>query len=99
MATLLEKLQSKGVKVYNSEPFWVNPETIESVTIGENCVVADNKFGSKQLVMQVDGQMIYIALKFGVPADKPAYKLTAYTASRDWPEYHLSAGETKVFAE
>lgn len=99
MATLLEKLQSKGVKVYNSEPFWVNPEVIDSVTIGENCVVTDNKFGGKQLVMQVDGQVIYIPFKFGVPSDKPAYKLTSYVASRDWDEYHISSGEVKVFAE
>ena len=43
MATLLEKLQSKGVKVYTGTPLWAaQGKPIDTVKVGDNVVVQEN---------------------------------------------------------
>ena len=101
MASLLEKLSAKGIKVFTSNPFWVEVgKPIEKVVPSENCVVMEStKFpGSFQLAIQEGESVVYIPLKRGTKTDLNEYTLQEFSASRDWPEYNITAGETRIFA-
>ena len=97
--SLLNKLQAAGIKVYGSTPLWeAGNVIIAKLPIGDNAVVIKSKFDTNQLVIEEDGKRVYIPLKTGVMPDKKEYKLQEFSASRDWEEYHISAGDTKIFA-
>lgn len=97
--TLIEKLKAKGVKVYgDGTPLWEKVEELGTVVLSENCVLAEDRYGKKQLVMQEGTKTVYIPLKSGTPADKDSYSLVLYAATKDWEEYSISAGDTRVFA-
>ena len=98
--SLLQKLQEKGVKVYSGSPLWVPVgETISKIKTGANAVVTKSeRYSSYQLVIEEGDQRVYVALKSGISHEKDEYALQEFTASRDWEEYNISAGETRVFA-
>lgn len=96
---LLDKLIAKGVKVYESEPLWVaGAVVIKSIKVSDSCVVIKSKYDTNQLVIEENGKRVYIALKSGVMPDKKEYTIQEFGASRDWEEYNISEGDTKLFA-
>lgn len=96
--SLLNKLQAAGIKVYESTPLWEAGATIiANLPINDNTVVMDGKFGP-QIAIEEDGKRAYIQLKTGVATDKKEYKVVEFSASRDWEEYNIVAGQTKLFA-
>ena len=101
MATLLEKLQSKGVKVYTGTPLWAaQGKPIDTVKVGDNVVVQENsgQYKGHSLVIEQGESRVYVQLKNGVSPDREEYTIQEYTATKDWEEYGIVAGETKVFA-
>lgn len=101
MATLLEKLQAKGVKIYSGSPLWVaQGKPVATAKVGENCVVQENsgQYKGHSLVIEEGEQRVYVQLKNGVSPEKEEYTIQEYSATRDWEEYGITAGETKVFA-
>ena len=98
--SLLEKLQSKGIKVYSGSPLWESVgQPLGKAKIGPNCVVTKSeKFESFQLVIEEGEKRVYIPLKSGVSHEKEEYTLQEFTATRDWEEYKIVAGETRIFA-
>lgn len=100
MASLFDKLQKAGVTIYESTPLWVAGSVIiDKVTIGANALVIKSaKYDTHQLVIEENGKRVYISLKSGVMPDKKEYTIQEFGASRDWEEYNISEGDTKVFA-
>lgn len=101
MATLIEKLQAKGVKVYSGTPLWQPVgKPIDTLKVGDNVVVQENsgQYKGHSLVIEEGESRVYVQLKSGVAPDKEEYTLQEFTATRDWEEYGITAGETKVFA-
>jgi len=97
--SLLSKLEAKGVRVYNSTPLYEEVSTIDTVTIGENCVVTHNsEFDTYSLAIEEGEQRVYIPLKSQVSPDKDSYVITEFKATRDWADKNISKGDTKVFA-
>ncbi len=99
MATLLEKLQASGVKVYSGTPLWERVESLGTVQVDENHVITKSqRFDNFQLVIEETEGRVYIPLKNSVRADQDSYELVKYAATRDWEEYNISAGDVRVFA-
>jgi hypothetical protein len=99
--SLIEMLSAKGVKVFSSTPLWESVgKPISTVKVGADCVVIESeKFpGSYQIVVQEGDKRVYIPLKQGVSAQSDSFTLQEFTATREWPERNISAGETRVFA-
>lgn len=101
MATLIEKLQAKGVKIYSGTPLW-QPigQPLHTAKVGDNTVVQENsgQYKGHSLVIEEGESRMYIPLKQGVSPEKEEYSIQEFTATRDWEEYRITAGETKVFA-
>ena len=97
--SLLERLQEKGVKVYSGSSLWVPGEIISKITIGANAVVTKSeRYHQFQLVIEANGQRVYIPLKSGASPSAEEFTIQEFTATRDWEEYKITAGETRVFA-
>lgn len=99
--TLIEKLVAKGVKTYSGTPLWVaQGKPIATSKVGDNCVVQENsgQYKGHSLVIEEGETRVYIQLKNGVSPEKEEYTLQEFAAARDWEEYGIVAGETKVFA-
>jgi hypothetical protein len=99
--SLLAKLEAKGLKVYSGTPLWVaQGKAIAISKIGDNCVVQENNgtYKGHSLVIEEGEKRMYVPLKQGVSPEKSEYTLQEFAASRDWEEYNISAGDTKVFA-
>ena len=97
--TLLQKLQASGVKVYSGTPLWEKVETLDTVQVSDNCVVTKSeKFNNYQLVIETPEGRVYIPLKHSARADQDSYELVKFTATRDWEDYNIPAGEVRVFA-
>lgn len=99
--TLIEKLQAKGVKTYSGTPLWTPVgKPIEKVKVGDNIVVQENsgQYKGHSLVIEEGENRVYVQLKNNVSPEKEEYKLQEFTATRDWEEYGITAGDTKVFA-
>lgn len=99
--SLIEMLSAKGVKVFSSTPLWEKVGApIQKVKVSENAVVVESeKFpGSYQLVIQEGDQRVYIPLKQGASASADEFTIQEFTATREWPERNIAAGETRIFA-
>ena len=99
--SLIDMLSAKGVKVFSSTPLWEKVgKPIQEIKVSENAVVIESEKypGSFQLVVQEDDKRVYIPLKQGVSAQSDSFTLQEFTATREWPERNISAGETRIFA-
>ena len=99
--SLLEKLQAKGVKVFSASPLWeVVGKPLGTVKVGENCVVIESERypGSFQLAIEEGDKRVYVSLKQGTSHQQDTFTLQEFTATREWPERNISAGETRIFA-
>ena len=99
--SLLQKLQEKGVKIFSATPLWEsvgNP--IGKVKVGSNCVVIESEKypGSFQLAIEEGEKRVYVSLKQGTNPQADEYTLQEFTATREWPERNIAAGETRIFA-
>lgn len=84
MATLLEKLQNSGMKVYSSTPAYSQLESIGTLKVdGINSLVTDDKFGNKQIAYQEDNQLVYIPIKDSKADVKEEYTLAIFETTRD----------------
>jgi len=99
--SLLAKLEAKGLKVYSGTPLWVaQGKPIQVCKLDDNCVVQENsgQYKGHSLVIEEGEKRVYIPLKNGVSPEKSEYTLQEFAAARDWEEYGITAGETKIFA-
>jgi hypothetical protein len=98
--SLLSKLQAKGVKVYSGSPLWEKSETLGTVELNDNIVVVENSgdYGGYSLVIEEDSGRVYIPLKSGVSHEKDTYSIVEFRATRDWVDYKIVEGSTKIFA-
>jgi hypothetical protein len=100
MATsLIAKLQAKGAKIYTGSPLWERGDLVAEITIDDNHVVTDSsKYNGKVLACQEPDGTAYIQLKQDTAPDKASYKVYEFTAVRDWADYGISSGDTKLMA-
>lgn len=102
MATLLEKLQNAGMKVYSSTPAYQQLEVVGSLKIdGINSLVTDDRYSNKQIAYQENNQLIYIPIKDSKADIKEEYTLAIFEATRDITTDTgkvIPAGTKKVFA-
>lgn len=100
MATsLIAKLQAKGAKIYTGSPLWERGELVAEVTIDDNHVVTDSsKYDGKVLICQEADGTAYIPLKQGTAPDKTSYQVYEFSAVRDWADYGIASGDTKLMA-
>ena len=98
-ASLIAKLQAKGAKIYTGSPLWERGDLVAEITIDDNHVVLhSSKYDGKVLVCQEPDGTAYIQLKHDAEADKASYKVYEFSAVRDWSEYGISSGDTKLMA-
>ena len=99
--SLIDLLSAKGVKVFSSTPLWEKVgKPMSTVKVGPDCVVVESEKypGTFQLVIQEGEQRVYIPLKQGTNASADEFTIQEFTATREWPERNISAGETRIFA-
>lgn len=99
--SLLEKLQAKGVKVFSASPLWeAVGKPVGTVKVGENCVVVESERypGSYQLAIEEGEKRVYVTLKQGTSQSQDSFTLQEFTATREWAEKNIAAGETRIFA-
>ena len=100
MATsLIAKLQAKGCKVYTGTPLWERGTKVATVTVDDNHVVTDStKYDGKVLVCQEAEGTAYVQLKQGTASNKASYDIYEFSAVRDWADYGIASGDTKLMA-
>lgn len=98
--SILSQLQQAGVQVYGG-PNFVAGAVITTVTLGGDISLAPSEKFPETMVLTIKegNTAAYIPVRQGTNlTGKTTFTLQQFTATRDWEERNIVAGQVKVFA-
>lgn len=98
MANVFQALQNAGAKVYERSPLWERGRLVAKLPAGSFTVTKNQNYDAHSVCVSAPEGTVYVQIKQGTPIDKAAYEVYEFSAVRDWAEYNISAGETKLMA-